>query len=332
MEPETVTVNGTVYDSRTGMPLRKERGHEAPHHHVAQKVHSGPQRSKTLNRRFVSLHDDKKETKVEVNHRTRVTSSAPSAISVHRSPSAAKRPTRSEHITKFAKSTQTSVKKRPVGADIAPAPHAVAIKAHQRVQQTAHHKPVETAIRPSQVIKQEAIEKALATSTPKAHKKEINQRKARSKPRKLMSVLSASLAVALLAGYFTYLNMPAISTRVAAAQAGIDAGYPGYHPSGYSLSGPVAYEQGSVTMKFAANSGPQSYTLTQSDSDWDSSAVLENSVIPDVGNEYTTTTTSGLTIYHYGNKAVWVNKGILYTVSGSDNLSNDQVQNIATSL
>ena len=85
-------------------------------------------------------------------------------------------------------------------------------------------------------------------------------------------------------------------------------------------------------MKFAANAGPQSYTLTQSDSNWDSSAVLENTVVPDAGTEYTTTTTSGLIIYNYADKAVWVNKGILYTITGSKNLSNEQVQNIATSL
>lgn len=85
-------------------------------------------------------------------------------------------------------------------------------------------------------------------------------------------------------------------------------------------------------MKFAANAGPRNYTLTQQDSDWDSSAVLENSVRPTVGDSYTTSTASGLTIYSYRGTSVWVNKGVLYTITGNASLSSEQVQRIATSL
>jgi hypothetical protein len=147
-----------------------------------------------------------------------------------------------------------------------------------------------------------------------------------------MSIASGSLAVMLIGAYFTYLSMPSLSTRVAAAQAGINAGYPSYRPTGYSLSGPVAFNQGTVSMKFAANAGPGSYTLQQARSGWDSSAVLSNYVEPKVGDQYTTTATNGLTIYTYGTSAAWVNCGILYTISGDAPLSSEQVQRIATSL
>ena len=40
----------------------------------------------------------------------------------------------------------------------------------------------------------------------------------------------------------------------------------------------------------------------------------------------------GLTIYSGGKEATWVNGGILYQISGDANLSNDQIQKIATSL
>lgn len=40
----------------------------------------------------------------------------------------------------------------------------------------------------------------------------------------------------------------------------------------------------------------------------------------------------GLTIYSSGKNAVWVNGGILYQITGSANLSNEQIQKIATSL
>ena len=331
MKSPTVTVNGTVYDSETGMPLRHERTEVHVHKHTAQKVHAGPQRSKTLNRRYVQhSNEPKPDAQPKV---AQVTSAAPPAISVHRTPAAAHRPARSEHITKFAKTPTSQHKSRQVGGDIGPTPHALASAAAQRVQHAKNvQKPAQVAIKPSQVIKQEAIHHAMAATTPKAHKKEVKQAKKHARTHRFASIASASIAIVLLAGYFTYLNMPALSTRVAASQAGIDASYPAYQPNGYRLDGPVVYEQGSVSMLFAANAGPQSYTLTQSDSDWDSSAVLENNVLPGASGEYMTTTTSGLTIYHYDNKSVWVNNGILYTISGDASLSNDQIQRIATSL
>ncbi|MNH34248.1 hypothetical protein D3C79_948280 [compost metagenome] len=120
--------------------------------------------------------------------------------------------------------------------------------------------------------------------------------------------------------------------RVAAAQAGIDASYPEYHPDGYSLNGAVAYKEGEVSMKFAANGGPQNFTITQTKSSYDSEAVLDNYVKPKVGENYIPFTERGLKIYAYGGNAAWVNGGILYTISGDAPLSNSQIGNIAKSL
>lgn len=331
MKSTTVTVNGTVYDSRTGNPLRRERGNGASVHHPAQSVHAQPQRSRTLNRRYVKRDD-------VVTHSHTILTATPRreaapAVSVHKRPVAPRRAATHSDVTRFARPTasvhHTTQPTRPVSQDIAPTPHAVSLAAKQRVQQSA---PAAIAIKPSQVIKQESIQKALEHSTPKAHKKEVKQKKQHGKAGRFAGVASAALAIVLLGGYLTYLNMPALSTRVAAAQSGVDANYPSYSPSGYSLSGPVAYQQGSVTMKFAANAGPRNYTLTQQDSDWDSSAVLENSVRPTVGDSYTTSTANGLTIYSYRGTSVWVNKGVLYTITGNASLSSEQVQRIATSL
>ena len=126
--------------------------------------------------------------------------------------------------------------------------------------------------------------------------------------------------------------MPALSTRVAAVQAGINATYPGYQPAGYTLNGPVAYDKGSVTMKFASNGSSETLTLAQTKSNWDSSAVLENYVKPAAGRKYSTATINGLTIYTYNSNAAWVNGGILYTVQGSAQLAPDQIERLAASL
>lgn len=332
MKSSTVTVNGTVYDARTGKPLRRERGLEPASKHAAQSVHAQPQRSRTLSRRYVKRDDIVKQQTILTTQPRR---EAPPAISIHKRPVAPAQDVRHKGVTKFVKPSAQAhhVVRHPQVADVAPTPHAIAIAADQRVKAfQAQQNPQPAAVRPSQVIKQESIQNAIASSAPKGHKKEVRQKKQQSKAGRFMSVASASLAILLLGGYFTYLNMPSLSTRVAASQAGIDASYPSYQPSGYSLSGPVAYQQGSVTMSFAANAGPQSYVLTQQDSDWDSSAVLENAVRPQAGSNYTTTATSGLTIYNFGGKSVWVNNGILYSISGTANLSGEQIQRIATSL
>lgn len=147
-----------------------------------------------------------------------------------------------------------------------------------------------------------------------------------------LSIAGAMVALLAFGGYLTYHNMPVIATRMAAAQAGINASFPSYQPSGYSLAGGISQQQGSVLMKFAANAGPGTFTLTQSRSDWDSSAVLANYVLPSFGRNFATTTSRGLTIYSTHNAAAWVNGGILYTIKGNAPLSSEQVERIAASM
>lgn len=326
MSEQTVTVNGTVYDKRTGMPVRVERAVHNTARRNAQSIHQQQQHSRTLNRKYV-----KRETPVQVAVAPTVASTEkPKVMPRKAAPIAPKQVGRSESISRFAKQYNTAHKpaNRGVINDFGPAPHAIQRNAHAKM---AAKLPVQTTVKPSQIIKNEAIEKAMAALPDKRSIKQVRQHKQRKATRSL-SLASAALAIILLGGYFTYLNMPQLSTRVAAAQAGINATYPNYQPMGYSLSGPVAYDQGSVSMKFAANAAPQSYTLNQTRSGWDSSAVLDNYVIPAAGDSYNTTTINGLTIYTYGNNAAWVNGGILYSISGNAMLSNEQVERIATSL
>lgn len=324
MTKQTISVNGTVYDSQTGMPLRVERGSSTPRHHAAHQMHTQLQRSKTLNRRYVHA-----ETAATTTPTQTTPASPDTTITVRRKTPAAPTTQRSDKVTRFAKQPTPHHQATRVVSDIAPSKHRLAQRAEVRM--TAKQ-PVARVVKPSQVLKAEAIHAASAQMQPKALKKDVKPTKKQRTFGRFVSVASASLAILLLGGYLTYLNMPALSTRVAASQAGISASYPSYQPAGYSLSGPVAYQQGSVSMKFAANGGPQNFTLSQTRSDWDSSAVLENYVSPQAGDNYVTTTTGGLTIYTYGDNAVWVNDGILYTISGDATLSGDQVQRIATSL
>ncbi len=306
---KTVTINGRMYDVHTGMPVDSTPTHQPAESHPSNTVHHTVQKSQTLNRRIVKK--------------------AGPAVSSHSQPKV--RPDISRHagVTKFAPHPVAAKKPVPSASDHH-VPHPIAQRVHHK-QAAMQMKPqAQPAPKPAAVIKAEAIQESLdAAPSHSANHQQV--RKTKRYPR-VLSVASASLALLLLGGYFTYLNMPSLSVRVAAAQAGVNASFPSYHPDGYSLNGPVAYTQGQVTMKFASNSGPQNFTVSQSKTSWDSSAVLENYIKDKAGDNYITYDEHGLTIYTYGGNAAWVNAGVLYTIHGDAPLSGDQIRHIATSM
>ena len=318
MSKTFVTINGTVYDKVTGLPVRSaadatkhtNRGH-------AKDIHARTQRSQTLSRKHV-----KREPAKVAPHKAH--------IEVTQQTDAAPLPA----ISKYAPHPVTSPTTPATTGDvIAPATtHPIVAKA---AAHHAHPQAVKRTHKPSDVIKAEATAKALAEAP--SHHRAPHRDKHATRSRKqrfgrALSFASSGVAVLMIAGYFTYVNMPNLSVRVAAVQAGVDAQYPSYRPSGYSLSGPVAYENGQVRMAFVANGTNQNFTLSQAKSGWDSSALLENYVEPKAGADYLTTTEGGLTIYSWGGNAAWVSKGILHTVDGDAPLSPDQIYRMAASL
>lgn len=335
-EKQTITINGRHYDAHSGLAVDEpgvevqpvvaatasKHRHSTPH---ATTVHARTQRSHTLNRRALKRpYQD--VVKPQVSHEIipRKRPGTHSHIPVHHTAKP------STTISKFAPHPVAAPKPR--ATDVAPVPHPHVVKAHtisQAKTLTPLAKEAPEPHRTSQEIKRSAIHQAMANTSVNhaAPKKRLLKRH----PRKI-SIVSASFAILLLGGYLTYLNMPSLSVRVAAAQAGINASYPNYRPDGYSLNGTVGYSQGKVTMRFASNSGPAGFTINQTKSNWDSTAVLDNYVAPRAGASYIPYTERGLTIYTYGNNAAWVNGGILYTLEGNAPLSSEQIRRIATSL
>lgn len=320
MEKETIVVNGTIYDATTGKPIEGQAGqslgtptqksrHAAPSHVVHQRM----EMSRTAGRRTTaapaqSLIQKKSETRRVMQ------------------PTGAANPA----IVRFAPQPSKAMHRPRMMSDIRPAtPHPLAQKAEQRMQQTQPHRAEVAAIKPSAILKKEAIDEALSKA-PEHHSSAKPMKRARRTPR-FLSVASTALSLLLLAGYLTYINLPNLSVRVAANQAGIEASYPGYRPDGYRLAG-VNYDKGSVSLKFAANAGPQNFTITQQQTSWDSTAVKENYVKTNWGDDVTPYSERGLTIYAHEGNAVWVNGGILYMISGDAPLSASQVRSIAVSL
>jgi hypothetical protein len=310
----TITIAGQDYDAVTGLPVQKDitvAPSKSSHHKVpATSLHAKPQRSTTLQR---------KTTKRPTNPKTAIITHAKKSPAVMSDI----RPIHS-HVNKFAAHPVAAVKPHRV-MDVGPVSHPHVVKAH--AFSAAKSEAKVAAPLAAAAIKAESIKTAVANT----HKRPPLRDRIMPRQRTI-SVLSAVFALVLLGGYFTYLNMPSLSVRVAAAQAGIDASYPNYRPDGYALSGPVTYTDGRVSMNFKANAGSQNFTINQSKSGWDSDAVLDHYVAPRAGSSYIPYNERGLTIYTYDNNAAWVNGGILYTVEGDAPLSSEQIRRIATSL
>lgn len=177
---------------------------------------------------------------------------------------------------------------------------------------------------------QTALAHAASEKTPQPTKRAKKQSR---KGLRVTGIGSAIMAACLVAAYVAYLNIPSISMRVAAHQAGFSATLPGYRPTGYSFSGPIEYHPGQVTINFRAADPTKTFSLSQQETTWDSTALLENYIAKNTA-QYVTYQDRGLTIYIYdGSNAAWVNGGKMYTVDGKNTqLDTDQILKLATSM
>lgn len=312
----SIFINGRHYDTATGMPLADGApstkvavsDHSSSHtvsvargtaHHHASK----PQRSRTLRRDIVAKpHGAYDHAAAHTPHHAHVA--------------------KSPLVHKFAP--------HPVASKPTPTSHdgvSHIVAATHRAHAAEQAKPV--VARSSRELKDHLIATKLAEAQPNTHRP---PKKSRLRtPARVSSVMAASFAIMLLGGYLSYINMPHLSVRVAAAQAGVSASYPGYTPSGYRFDGPVAYTDGQVSLAFAANGGTTGYRIVEKKTTWDSQAVLDNYVTTKA-QDYAITASSGMTIYTFAGNAAWVNNGTLYTISGDAPLSTPQIVHIAESL
>ncbi|MCL2002000.1 hypothetical protein FWG76_01165 [Candidatus Saccharibacteria bacterium] len=134
----------------------------------------------------------------------------------------------------------------------------------------------------------------------------------------------AGFAVAIT-GFLVYLNLPDISVRVRASELGISTNLPAFKPEGYRVQGMAEVENDILTVRYA--SGDDSYVFTARRSSLDPMQMTDyaNSVFKNPDSLFG----SGLTIYIEGSDAIWANGGVLYTITGSNALTNEQIIKIA---
>lgn len=160
---------------------------------------------------------------------------------------------------------------------------------------------------------------------------EKNFRRKNRGRRILLALACSAVTVGALVA-FVHFNMPDISVKVAAMQTGIEATYPSFIPRGYTLSNVSSEKNDTIIISFV-NSNNASFTLTEEKSTWDSTALLNNYVKKNYPSDYATLREQGITIYVRGEKACWVNGGILFKISSSGGtLTKEQIKNIAISM
>ncbi|MDO8335382.1 MAG: hypothetical protein Q7T74_01185 [Candidatus Saccharibacteria bacterium] len=323
---QTVIINGKTYDMATGKPTA------GPHQATAKvrvinDIAPQPQRSATVAQKTRNVAPHARTTPQKSTTLRRdilkkpASKTRPNASKVHRSVQ------KSDRITKFAPTKHhTAPKKSGVDYDLAAQTKALEQAHIEHLQAKSR----ESAHISSRVIKEhllgQAVEKVPAESI-NSHQKSHTSRRPR-----FASAAMTSLAMVMLGGYLTYINIPNLSIRVAAASTGINANLPAYQPAGYRIHGPISYNDGEINVSYKANSGNTGYNLAQRPTDWDPIATLDNYVEADSKNDYQIHSVQGLTVYTYGKKAVWVNGGILHVIDGTATLSNQQVERIVASM
>ncbi len=352
-----ITINGRLYDAITGMPVTQQAQTTRP---IAATPESHTQKSDTSrppHRAFSDIAPLKKPALYEaqsisrpLEQQQKVHRHAPSNA-VHQQPqksqtlhrAALKRPAigrpkqplhhKSPAISHFGPgfnaTTTEPVVHTEAPTNLKPTLHPLVSKALAK-----NNKPIQPSVasaRSSKELKELLIKERLAEVETAEQKQKKERPHLFQRRPKLTTVLTSSLAILLLGGYLTFINLPNISMRVAATRAGITANFPSYKPDGYSFQGPITYAPGEVSINFKSNTNTNGFTLKQKSSHWDSQAVLDNYVNKQTEN-YLTYQEQGLTIFSFDNKAAWVNGGLLYSVEGNAQLSSEQILRLATSL
>lgn len=221
---------------------------------------------------------------------------------------------------------------------------------HQAAQPLPQPEPTPAPLQPSQQLhtptraqvasydeqlEQDLFEQALAEATsheepaPAESLSQSVKRKG-SRSRRILAVVASLGVFVVLCGFVAYQNRQQIQLQMASAKAGFAASTPLYMPQGYT-AGKMKYVSGSVATSFQAN-GKKPFIIIQKKSNWDSQTLLDSFVA--VSNQdYRGFQSNGRTVYVIGKgQATWVNGGIWYQIKDANNLNDEQLVKIATSM
>ena len=345
----------TVTDGKTSKPKAKKKSsakhidfRKAPAkktHPVSissSATHSTVQKSTTLSRRYVKRPTAAVITPVEptpIVATSEATSKATTKTAAPAKPSRkdraaarlAEKRLRAER-EQAARAAKIAKAKAEKAAKLAEKQSALQKRTEARLAKKAA-RPAKSAVSSDRALKSAAKSAKTISDTPKEAPVKMQKAfKKRGKGRRIfLALVCSSAAVAALVAFVNF-SIPDISVRVAAIQTGIEATYPTFIPRNYTLVNVTSEKDGMVTMFFDGPEGA-SFSLSEEKSTWDSTALLNNYVKKNYPQDFTTLREQGITIYVRGEKASWVNGGLLYKINANGkNLTKEQIKNIATSL
>lgn len=337
MSANTITLNGKVYDSTTGTPVGSKvvhkpaavpaKTHTSKHHAhqtAAHKTHHKAQKARTLMRHTVKkpviTAEESAILEAPVEHNETVSLFVPQlsesrlkrAEKVHKSKLISRFGTFGSEPTMVKRSAHLPVKAHPAEA-------------------ISHHEAAAISAEPEHG-REDLFTSSLSKADSHKHPRSHGKHHATTKKSRRSALAASAVAIALLGGFFAYQNKPNMEFRVAASRAGVHASLPGYHPSGYAMSGPIEYAPGQLTIHYASNSDNRSFSVTQKVSKWNDQALVSN-YVSTASKDFQTIENNGQTIYLYdGGNATWVKDGVWYQVEGAASLSNSQLLKIASSI
>jgi hypothetical protein len=330
---DEIIINGKKYDAITGELLSAPKNNCSIKNKDISKIHNNLQRSSTLNRKYVtvpkrqgvSLHQDEMISQFKRRHDYQE--------AMLRAREAKETQQDRILISRFSKNSKiiSPISKEQIKEVEKIAPfeeHPLAKKANEELRAKKAQKQEIS----NQEVKEFAISQAIKKSREESKKSRGIHRKSFFARKKFIS-FSMGFAVAIFGvGYLTYINLPDIASRITAFQSGMAVETPAYIANGYSPKG-LAYFDGK-NVNFEYKKGDSNYKVQQSQSGWDSSALLQNYVTKKWSEDYSTTYSNGLTIYsNRRGESVWVNNGKLYKIEVSGNkISDEEIRKIATSL
>lgn len=339
---------------------------------TSRATHRGVERSMTLNRRYVKRPTKliiEKETTPRVEfHKNRTITVTADEISAIRKRSKISHIGTQISRANVVKTAPIAVTKKPAVASAKPKteepmlppmknPYQSAINARRAAAAKPVHKQIS-----SRELKDIAIKKALAemeTKDNKATRAQLREEKIAEKVMlsemrkdkqaknnqtkavrhikkrrggRIILALATSTACVIALAAVVKVNLPNISVKVAAAQTGVEANYPNYIPSEFSLSGVYTNDKNSVIIEFKGQNNAK-FTLAEEKSAWDSNALLSNYVKGAYGNDYDTVREQNATIYISHSNATWVKNGTFYKLTADAGVLNKrQIKNIVNSL
>lgn len=295
---------------------------------AASVTHHKPQHSTTLMRKSVSKPGASLKRMVKVSPATTALVQQPRFDIVPKQSVTSVDEHRLKHAHQVARSNSISrfgvvtPKQRPV--------------VRRPIEHSLTQHPSSTPVRPTRSAQpsNDIFERALATANSHQQPHVNTRRKAGKKSHKVRTfagVTASSLAILLIVGFVAYLNETSLQMHLASSRAGISATLPKWRPQGFSV-GSFAYAPSTVTVNFKSADQARTFSLTQTASNWDSSALLSDYVLPHA-DTYTAVQSNGNTIYTFGNNdATWVSGGIWYQLNTNGNLSTSEIVELAASM